>query len=111
MTSTPFAPTMSDNTSELDKAYSAKYLDLVPVGMLPQQRDGEFRFGVSAFPSLCADALYTLDGELDRIFEVAGAEEPAGSGSSGDLTRYKALTIGSSVVFKGYDVKVRIDEF
>jgi uncharacterized protein len=42
---------------ELDKAGSAKYLDLVPVGMLPQRRDGAFRFGVSTFPSLYADAL------------------------------------------------------
>src|SRR4030088_1223978 len=30
---------------ELDKAGSSKFLDLVPVGMLPQGRDGEFRFG------------------------------------------------------------------
>ena len=60
---------------EMDKASSAKYLDLVPVGMLPQQRDGAFRFGVSTFPSLYADALYVLDEELDRIFEVQSARE------------------------------------
>src|SRR5208337_1195683 len=77
--------------SELDKASSAKFLDLVPVGMLPQNRDGEFRFGVSTFPSLYADALYTLDAELDRIFEVAGWDEivppPDGSGAE---TRLRA---------------------
>ncbi len=98
--------------SELDKASSAKFLDLVPVGMLPQNRDGEFRFGVSTFPSLYADALYTLDAELDRIFEVAGWDEivppPDGNGSE---TRLRALTIGKSVVFEGYDIKVRVDEF
>ena len=40
---------------ELDKAASAKYLDVVPVGMLPQGRNAKFRFGVSVFPSLYAD--------------------------------------------------------
>jgi uncharacterized protein len=102
----------SDKGWEIEKSSSAKFLDLVPVGMLPQKRDGPFRFGVSIFPSLYADALYTIDDELDRIFEVAGWIEvvppPLGDGSS---TRYNALTIGRSVVFQGYDVKVRIDEF
>lgn len=96
----------------LDKASSAKYLDLVPVGMLPQKRDGSFRFGVSTFPSLYADALYVLDSELDRIFEVEHATEvvpkPKGDGKA---TRYNALTIGTSVVFKDYLIKIRIDEF
>src|SRR5689334_21111596 len=49
---------------DLSKASSAKFLDLVPVGMLPQKKDGKFRFGVSIFPSLYADALYALDAEL-----------------------------------------------
>jgi hypothetical protein len=57
-----------EHSNELDKASSAKFLDLVPVGTLPQKRDGDFRFGVSTFPSLYADALYIIDYELDRIF-------------------------------------------
>lgn len=99
-------------STELDKAGSAKYLDLVPVGMLPQRRDGAFRFGVSTFPSLYADALYVLDEELDRIFEVQSATEivPAPMGN-GEATRYNALSIGTSVVFQDYAVKVRVDEF
>ncbi|MEW8524839.1 MAG: DUF87 domain-containing protein [Candidatus Thiodiazotropha endolucinida] len=96
---------------ELDKVDSAKYLDLVPVGMLPQKRDGSFRFGVSTFPSLYADALYALDEELDRIFEVANWEEPVPESGEPPLTRLRALSIGTSVVFQDYDVKVRIDEF
>ena len=99
-------------STELDKAGSAKYLDLVPVGTLPQRRDGAFRFGVSTFPSLYADALYVLDEELDRIFEVQSATEtvPAPMGN-GEATRYNALSIGTSVVFQDYSVKVRVDEF
>lgn len=99
-------------STELDKASSAKYLDLVPVGTLPQRRDGAFKFGVSTFPSLYADALYVLDEELDRIFEVQSATEivppPKGNGTA---TRYNALSIGTSVVFQDYAVKVRVDEF
>ena len=54
---------------DVDKASSAKFLDTVPVGMLPID-GGRFRFGVSTFPSLYSDALYALDEELDRIFDV-----------------------------------------
>ncbi|MBU3625871.1 ATP-binding protein [Polynucleobacter sp. JS-Safj-400b-B2] len=98
--------------TELDKASSAKYLDLVPVGMLPQRRDGAFRFGVSAFPSLYADALYVLDEELDRIFEVQNSTEIVPPPTGDNLaTRYNALSIGTSVVFQNYAVKVRVDEF
>lgn len=95
----------------LDKVDSAKYLDLVPVGMLPQKRDGSFRFGVSIFPSLYADALYALDEELDRIFEVADWEELVLGNVEPPSTRLRALSIGTSVVFQDYNVKVRIDEF
>ena len=98
-------------TNEFDKVSSAKYLELVPVGTLPQKRDGSFRFGVSIFPSLYADALYVLDDELDRIFEVADWQEPVQSTDDGLVTRLRALTIGTSVVFQGYDVKVRVDEY
>lgn len=100
---------------EIDKAGSAKFLDVVPVGMLPID-GGRFRFGVSIFPSLYADALYALDKELDRIFDTS----PAFEGSAGldggdcvppDATRLRTLEIGQSVIFESYRVKVRIDEF
>lgn len=101
---------------ELDKAASAKYLDVVPVGMLPQDCKSKFRFGVSIFPSLYADALYALDAELDRVFETDKANELA-FWPNGTLpvpinaTRFSALSIGRSVVFESYDVKVRIEDF
>ncbi|MEZ5553461.1 MAG: ATP-binding protein [Pseudomonadales bacterium] len=106
----------SQSDGDLDKATSAKYLDVVPVGMLPQDRSEKFRFGVSVFPSLYADALYALDAELDRIFETDFPVEPTPAVNGvppipHDATRFRALTIGKSVVFEGYDVKVRIDDF
>ncbi|WP_366655328.1 ATP-binding protein [Fodinicurvata sp. EGI_FJ10296] len=106
----------SNADGDLDKAASAKYLDVVPVGMLPQDENERFRFGVSVFPSLYADALYALDAELDRVFETDAPIEPAPKmggipPTPLEATRYRALTIGTSVVFDGYDVKVRIDDF
>ena len=100
---------------DFDRAGSSKYLDVVPVGMLPM-RGGAFRFGVSVFPSLYADALYALDGELDRIFETETAVEPSVGPDGGacqpeGATRYRVLPIGKSVVFEDYDVKVRLNEF
>lgn len=101
---------------DMDKASSVKYLDVVPVGMLPQVQGGPFRFGVSVFPSLYADALYALEAELDRVFETDLPVEPAQTAQDdrptpANPTRFRALTIGKSVVFEDYDVKVRIDEF
>jgi DNA helicase HerA-like ATPase len=100
---------------DFDRAGSSKYLDVVPVGMLPM-RGGGFRFGVSVFPSLYADALYALDGELDRIFETESAVEPSVGLNGGvcepeGATRYRVLPIGKSVVFENYDIKVRLNEF
>ena len=100
---------------DLDRASSSKFLDVVPVGMLPIA-GGAFRFGVSIFPSLYADALYALDGELDRIFETEAAIEPSSGPPGGacepaDATRFRVLPIGKSVVFEDYEVKVRLDEF
>jgi uncharacterized protein len=101
----------NDGSATLDKAASSKFLELVPVGMLPLAQNGGFRFGVSTFPSLYADALYVLDAELDRIFDVADWLEYVPQESQGKQTRFKALSIGTSVVFKSYNVKAKLDEF
>lgn len=99
-----------------DRSGSSKFLDVVPVGMLPAFGSGRFRFGVSVFPSLYADALYALDNELDRIFETEAGTEPSIGSNGGvcvppDATRYRVLSIGNSTVFEDYEVRVRLDEF
>tara|TARA_R110002110_G_scaffold107589_2_gene269102 strand:- start:1340 stop:3361 length:2022 start_codon:yes stop_codon:yes gene_type:complete len=106
----------SNSDGDMDKADAAKYLDVVPVGMLPQDMSAKFRFGVSVFPSLYSDALYALDAELDRVFETDVPVEPTPALNDTPVvpagaTRFRALTIGTSVIFEGYDVKVRIDDF
>jgi uncharacterized protein len=104
---------------DLDKTMSARYLELVPMGTLSS---GEgFRFGVSVFPTLYADALYATDADLDRIFEVDFAEEEISEQEERNNreepmlgprpTRMRAIDIGRSVVFTGYDLKVRVDSF
>jgi DNA helicase HerA-like ATPase len=99
------------SNSEIVDTSSVKFLDLVPLGTLPQVRDGAFRFGVSTYPSLYADALYTVDSDLDRIFEVTGESENAQAQDDPTATRLKAISIGKSVVFSDYAIKIRIDEF
>lgn len=90
---------------------SAKFLDVVPVGTLPFRDEEPFRFGVSVYPPLYAEVLYAQTGDLDRILEVAGAEEPVESSNAAGPTRLRAFDIGTSVVFDDYQVKVRLDEF
>jgi len=106
--------TPSDATQiELDKAASAKFLDVVPVGSMPMQ-GGSFRFGVSTFPPLYADALYARDEDLDRIFNVEQLSEVKTKKDSGGTDRQGSvphtIEIGTSAVFKGYPVKSRLDE-
>ena len=100
---------------DFDRAASSKFLDVVPVGML-SARGGTFRFGVSVFPSLYADVLYALDDELDCIFETQSLIEPSvglngAACTPAGASRYRVLSIGNSVIFEDYEVKVRIDEF
>jgi uncharacterized protein len=100
------------NATEMDKATAAKFLDVVPVGSMPVQ-GGSFKFGVSTFPPLYADALYARDEDLDRIFNV---EQPAdwetktnalGAAKEGKVPH--TIEIGTSAVFKDYPVKAQID--
>lgn len=99
--------------TELDKASSAKFLDVIPIGSMPIQ-GGSFRFGVSTFPPLYADALYARDEDLDRIFNVELPSETetktdaAGAEQQGNVPHN--IEIGTSAVFKGYPVKSRLDE-
>lgn len=95
----------------LDKLHSVKYLDVVPLGMLPQQQ-GDFRFGVSTFPPLYADALYALSGDLNRIFQTDQYKESVHNEKGDEIgTRYKSLAIGTSSVFQDYSVRIKLDEF
>ena len=97
---------------EMDKATAAKFLDVVPVGSMPLQ-GGTFKFGVSTFPSLYADALYARDEDLDRIFNVEQPSDqttkPDADGTKKHGTVPHTIEIGTSAVFKTYPVKAQLD--
>lgn len=96
---------------DIDGLNSSKYLDVVPVGMLPFRDDQPFKFGVTNYPPLYADALYTQTADLDRIFEVSDVEPLVDGNDPDGPTSFAALEIGTSVAFEGYKVRARIDEF
>lgn len=101
----------SNNDLEISKIknYSNKYLDTIPIGMLSRDYNDGFRFGISQYPALYSDVLYIKDKELDIIFEVESSEVLIDQDS--DITRLTSLSLGQSVVFEGYDIKIKIDEF
>jgi DNA helicase HerA-like ATPase len=92
---------------------AVKFLDVVPVGSLPFREADSFKFGVSVYPPLYSDVLYTQTSDLDRVLEVSDADELVDELDDGESrpTRLKAFNIGTSVVFDDYQVKVRVDEF
>lgn len=98
--------------AEMDKATAAKYLDVIPVGSMPVQ-GGSFKFGVSTFPPLYADALYARDEDLDRIFNVEqvpdGATKVDADGVEKLGTIPHTIEIGTSAIFKNYPVKAQLD--
>lgn len=100
------------NRAEMDKATAAKFLDVVPVGSMPVQ-GGSFKFGVSTFPPLYADALYARDEDLDRIFNVDQPPDQEtktdAEGAAKKGTVPHTIEIGTSAVFKDYPVKAQID--
>lgn len=89
---------------------SSRQLSLTPLGSLPFDEAENFAFGVSEFPPLYADVLHVENRDLDRILNVAN-QEIAVPESSPAATKLRSLTIGTSVVFNDYEVKIRINEF
>src|SRR5690606_9436513 len=89
-----------------------KFLDVVPIGTLSFRAEERFRFGVSVFPALYTEVLYAESQDLDRIFDSTNAIEADESSEIEPVpTRLRAFSIGTSVVFDDYDVKVSVDEF
>lgn len=89
---------------------SSRQLTLTPLGTLPFDESHGFTFGVSEFPPLYADVLYIENRDLDRILNLAN-QEVSIENSSPPATKLNALTVGTSVVFNDYDVKIQINEF
>lgn len=91
---------------ELNKMYSTKYLEVLPIGTIKQN---EFVFGVSVYPTLYSDVLYIKDKELDSIFKVSNIETAIAGEEN--KTRLDALEIGTSAIFQDYSIKIGVDKF
>lgn len=99
----------SQKEQELNKAYSTKQLDVLPIGTIKKDKDGKqkFDFGASVYPTLYSDVLYIKDQELDTIFNVTNVEENVDENN----TKLNALEIGKSAIFEDYSIKINIDKF
>lgn len=99
----------SEKEQELNKAYSTKQLDVLPIGTIKKDKDGKqkFDFGASVYPTLYSDVLYIKDQELDTIFNVTNVEENVDENN----TKLNALEIGKSAIFEDYSIKINIDKF
>lgn len=102
-------PSAAKSAEDINQV-SSRQLSLSPLGSLPFDETENFAFGVSEFPPLYADVLHVENRDLDRILNVAN-QEIAIPDASPPATRLRSLTIGTSVVFNDYEVKVRINEF
>lgn len=89
---------------------SSRMLNVAPLGTLPFDEVEGFSFGVSVYPPLYADVLHVENRDLDRILNVAN-QKVVIPDSSPQATKFNTLTVGTSVVFNDYDVKIRINEF
>lgn len=105
----------SNIEQELNKVYSTKYLEVLPIGTITKDK---FIFGASVYPTLYSDVLYIKDDELDLIFnvnnivsKVCGENRNTDDDHSECPTRLNALTIGKSAIFQDYDIKIKIDNF
>lgn len=94
------------NANELVKPKSKRQIYLNLIGEIIEDR---FYFGVSKMPLIFSTVYMVSQKELVTMLEV-GREEVKVSEES-DKTRAILLTIGKSVIFPDYDVKINIDKF
>ena len=94
------------NSNGLVKPNSKRQVYLNLIGEIVEDR---FNFGVSKMPLIFSAVYMVSQKELITMLEV-GREEIEISEVS-DKTRAILLTIGKSVIFPDYDVKINIDKF
>ncbi len=109
----------SAKEQELNKVYSVKHLDVLPIGTI---KNNKFSFGVSVYPTLYSDVLYIKDEELNVLFEVQDAEVVKcvdcdkgkckdHKGALSGKTRTKSFDVGESAIFPDYKIKIDVDKF
>ena len=94
------------NTNELNKPNSKRQVYLNLIGEII---DDTFCFGVSKMPLIFSAVNMVSQKELVTMLEVG--KEEVNITEDSDRTRAILLTIGKSVMFPDYDVKINIDKF
>ena len=94
------------NSNGLVKPNSKRQVYLNLIGEIVEDR---FNFGVSKMPLIFSAVYMVSQKELITMLEVGREEIEINEGS--DKTRAILLTIGKSVIFPDYDVKINIDKF
>ena len=98
--------TQATNSNELIKPNSKRQVYLNLIGEIVEDK---FYFGVSKMPLIFSTVYMVSQKELVTMLEVGKEEVTIAEGS--DKTRAVLLTIGKSVIFPDYDVKINIDKF
>ena len=80
---------------------------LIYVGMIGEIVDKKFCFGVSKMPLIFSEINIISEQDLRIMLEVTADELAV----EGEKTRSILLSIGKSVIFPDYEVKVNIDKF
>ena len=77
------------------------------IGLIGEIIDNKFCFGVSKMPLIFSEVNIISDQDLKTMLEVADDTVEL----NGENTRATLISIGKSVIFPDYDVKVNIDKF
>lgn len=94
------------NSREMIKPNSKRQVYLNLIGEIVEDK---FQFGVSKMPLIFSTVYIVSQKELITMLEVGKEEIKISEESS--KTRTVLLTIGKSVIFPDYDVKINIDKF
>lgn len=87
----------------LNKAGSKRYLRISLIGEIS---NSIFNFGVTKMPPIFSEIKIISESDLQLMLDVAENKKTEGTN-----TKLKVLTIGTSVMFPDYQVKVKLNEF
>ena len=82
---------------------------MVNLNLIGEISGGAFVFGVSKMPFIFSEISIITEIDLRTMLEIGNEEIVIDADKQ--LTRAVSLTIGSSVIFPDYDVKINIDKF
>lgn len=100
--------TNSVSNSEMNKPASRRQIVLNLIGEIIDDR---FYFGVSKMPMVFSELHIISENELSIMLDIKDDDQFIDNDGENDNTRAVLLSIGKSVVFTDYDVKVDIDKF